>query len=149
VPVLCAGGTLSAADGAFNVGTMIDTSTGFLLRTLTAPSQTLAGSFCSPRSIIQVSATPMIAQNFNANPPPGFSKTVHYTATASGWTDVPATYATGSATNASASQTRNSAYTGNITVSVANFSTAGGDALRMVGDTSYLGLVTVTVSAAN
>ncbi len=149
VPLLCAGGTLSVADGAFDVGTMIDTSTGFLLPTLSAPARTLAGSFCSPRSTIQVAATPMIAQNFAANPPTGFSKTVNYTATASGWTDVPATFSTAAATNPSAVQSRNSAYTGNITVSVSNFTTGGGDALRMVGDTSYLGLVTVTVAAAN
>jgi hypothetical protein len=149
VPLLCAGGTLSVADGSFDVGTLIDTSTGFLLPTLSAPSRTLSGSFCSPRSTIQVAATPMIAQNFAANPPSGFSKTVHYTATASGWTDIPATYSTAAVANPSAIQSRNSAYTGNITVSVSNFTTGGGDALRMVGDTSYLGLVTVTVAAAN
>ena len=149
VPILCSGGTLSASDGSFAVGTLIDTSTGFLLRTLSATSRTLAGSFCSPRSTIRVSATPMIAQNFSANPPSGFSKTVHYTAVASGWTDAPATFSTASVANESALQSRNSAYTGDITVSVSNFTTGGGDTLRMVGDTNYLGLVTVTVSAAN
>ena len=91
----------------------------------------------------------MIAQNFSANPPSGFSKTVHYTAVASGWTDAPATFSTASVVNAAALQSRNSAYTGDITVSVSNFTTGGGDTLRMVGDTNYLGLVTVTVSAAN
>ena len=149
VPLLCAGGTSSGNDSVFEVGTLIDTSTGFLLRTLSAPSRTLSGTFCSSRSTIRVSATPMIAQNFSASPSSGFSKTVHYTAVASGWTDVPASFSTASTANSLALQSRDRAYTGNITVSVSNFSTGGGDTLRMVGDTSYLGLVTVTVSAAN
>ena len=149
VPLLCAGGTSSGNDSVFEVGTLIDTSTGFLLRSLSAPSRTLSGTFCSSRSTIRVSATPMIAQNFSASPSSGFSKTVHYTAVASGWTDVPASFSTASANNGLALQSRNRAFTGNITVSVSNFSTGGGDTLRMVGDTNYLGLVTVTVSAAN
>jgi hypothetical protein len=149
VPALCAGGTLSAANGTFDVGVLIDTSTGFLLPTLSAPNKVLNGAFCSSRSTITVSATPMTAQNFTAAPPTGFSRTVNYTATASGWTDTAAAFTTGAATNAAATQSRSTAFTGNITVGVANFTTGGGNTLRMVADTNYQGLVTVTLAVAN
>ncbi len=149
VPALCAGGTLTAADGTFNVGTLIDTSTGFLLTTLSAPTKTLVGSFCSSRSTITVSATPMTAVNFTATPPTGFSRTVNYTAAASGWTDTAASFTTGAATNPAAVQARNTAFTGNIAVGVSNFTTGGGNTLRMVADTNYQGVVTVTLAVAN
>jgi hypothetical protein len=149
VPALCAGGTLSTADGTFNVGTLIDTSTGFLLTNLAAPNKTLAGSFCSARSTITVSATPMVATNFTATPPTGFSRTVNYTATASGWTDTAASFTTNAAANAAAVQARNTAFTGNIVVGVSSFTTGGGNTLRMVADTNYQGLVTVTLAVAN
>lgn len=149
VPALCAGGTLSAADGTFNVGTLIDTSTGFLLNSLSAPAKTLVGSFCSARSSITVSATPMAAQNFTATPPAGFSRTVNYTATASGWTATPASFTTGAGENGAAVQTRNTAFTGDITVAVSNFATAGGNTLRMVADSDYQGLVTVTLAVVD
>jgi hypothetical protein len=149
VPSLCSGGTLSAADGTFDVGVLIDTSTGFLLPTLSAPSKVLSGAFCSSRSSITVSATPMTAQNFTAAPPAGFSRTVNYSASASGWTDTPASFTTGAATNTAATQNRATAFTGNITVGVSNFTTGGGNTLRMVADTNYQGLVTVTLAVAN
>jgi hypothetical protein len=149
VPALCAGGTLSAANGTFDVGVLIDTSTGFLLPTLSAPNKVLNGAFCSSRSTITVSATPMTAQNFTAAPPTGFSRTVNYTATASGWTDTAAAFTTSAASNTAATQSRSTAFTGNITVGVSNFTTGGGNALRMVADTNYQGLVTVTLAVAN
>ncbi len=149
VPALCSGGTLTAPDGTFNVGVMTDTSTGFLLPSLTAPAKVLTGAFCSSRSTINISATPMTAQNFTATPPTGFSRTVNYTATASGWTDTAASFTTGAATNPAATQSRSTAFTGNITVGVANFATGGGATLRPVADTQYRGLVTVTLAVAN
>jgi hypothetical protein len=150
VPPLCSGGTLAAANGtAFELGVLIDTATGFLKSGLTAPSKTLSGAFCSSRSAITVAATPMTAQNFTATAPTGFSRTVNYNATASGWTATPATVSTGAASNPNATQQRATAFTGDITVAVDSFTTAGGNGLRMVADTNYQGTVTVTLAVVS
>lgn len=148
VPALCSGGTLSGGDGVFDVGVLIDTSTGFLLPTLTAPPKTLTGAFCSARSTISVEATPMTSQNFTGTPPSGFSRAVNFTASASGWTVTPATFDTGAAANPGATQQRDAAFTGDIVVAVSDFTTAGGNALRMVADPAYEGAVTVTLAVA-
>jgi hypothetical protein len=146
VPALCSGGALGGAGSAFELGVMIDTTTGFLRPDLSAPPKLLVGAFCSSRSQIKVDATPMAAQNFTTEPPAGFSRIVHYDATASGWTTSPAVFHTGAATNPAASQERSTAFTGDISVGVSNFTTAGGDSLRMVADTAYQGTVTVTLA---
>lgn len=148
VPIICAGGTLAGGD-TFDVGVLIDTTTGFLRTDLSAPNQVLAGSFCSTRATINVLATPMVAQNFAATPPGGFSRQVDYVATASGWTTTPASYNTAAATNLAATQSRATAFTGPITVGIGGFATGGGSALRLVADTNYRGTVTVTLTAAD
>ena len=149
VPTLCSAGTLTGGDTVFDLGVLIDTSTGLLLPNLAAPSKTLTGTFCSTRSTIVVQASPLVAQNFTAAPEAGFSRTVNYTATAAGWTATPASFNTGDASNAAATQTRETAFTGDISVAVNGFYTDGGDNLRLVADTAYEGLVTVTLTAAN
>lgn len=149
VPPLCSGGTLTGGNTIFDLGVLIDTTTGLLRTDLTASPRTLTGAFCSARSSITVQATAMAAQNFTALPPAGFSRTVNYTATASGWTTTPATFTTGATANANAVQTRDTAFTGPITVSLANFATGGGATLRPVSDTRYTGTVTVTLAAVN
>lgn len=149
VPPLCAGGTLTGGNDIFDLGVLIDTTTGFLRTDLSAPNKIMTGSFCTTRSTINVSATPLTAQNFTATPPAGFSRTVNYTATAAGWTTTPASFNTATVANPAATQTRNTAFTGDITVGIAGFATGGGNSLRMIADTSYRGLVTVTLAAAN
>jgi hypothetical protein len=149
VPPLCSGGTLTGGNTTFDLGVLIDTTTGLLRTDLAAPPKTLTGAFCTARSSITVQATAMAAQNFTAVPPAGFSRTVNYTATASGWTTTPATFTTGATANAGSVQTRDTAFTGPITVSLANFATGGGAALRLVSDTRYAGTVTVTLAAVN
>ena len=149
VPALCSGGSLAGGEGAFELGVLIDTSTGFLLPALSAPPKTLTGAFCSSRSAITIEATPLTAQNAPDAPPAGFSKTVHYTASASGWTPAPAVFVTGAATQPASTQQRATAFTGDVTVSVGDFVTGGGNALRMVADPSYQGLVTVTLSVVD
>ncbi|NCP11415.1 MAG: hypothetical protein GW859_05590 [Sphingomonadales bacterium] len=149
VPALCAGGTIAGANATFDLGVLVDTSTGFLRTDLAAPAKTITGSFCSIRSTIRVEATPMTAQTFTAVPPSGFSRTVDYTATASGWTTTPARYATEEAIHTDATQSRATAFTGDITVALSQFSTGGGTALRLVSDPSYSGTVTVTLTAAD
>ena len=148
VPAQCFGGTLSG-DGSFDLGVLIDLTTGLLRTDLGAPSEVMVGSFCTSRSTITVNASPLEAQNFTATPPTGFSRRVHYSATASGWTTTPASFDTAAAANAAATQSRNSAFTGDITVAISNFSTDGGQTLRLVGDESYRGVVTVTLAAVN
>lgn len=149
VPILCSIGTVSASDNVFAVGLLTDTSTGRLLPNLSAPPRVIAASYCNTRSQISIAASPMEAQSYTAAPPDGFSRIVDYTATASGWTAAPASYMTGSATNPQATQLRNTAFGGDITVSVSAFQTNGGNDLRLVSDDAYRGIVTVTLLAVN
>lgn len=148
VPSLCTAGTVTGGNNTIDLGVLTDTATGFLRTDLTAPPRIITGSFCSSRSTIRVEATPMVAQNFTAAPPAGFSRTVNYTASATGWTPSPAVFSTAQTTNAAATQTRNTAFTGDITVALSNFTTGGGNALRLVADNRYLGTVVVTLTAA-
>ena len=74
---------------------------------------------------------------------------MNYTATASGWTTPAANFTTGAGSNAAATQSRPTPFTGDITVGISGFATVGGANLRPVADTSYTGLVTVTLAVAN
>lgn len=149
VPALCSVGTPDNSGGVFNMGVLVDTTTGLLRTDLSAPDKKLTGAFCSARSTIAVNALPMQAQSFTGTPPSGFASAVNYTATASGWTTTAASFQTASSSNPAATQTRSSAFTGDITVGVSAFATAGGASLRPVADNQYLGQVTVTLTAAN
>lgn len=148
VPALCSVGFPDNTGGVFDMGVLIDTTTGLLRTDLAAPDKTLAGAFCSSRSTIVIQATPMVALNFTGTPPAGFSSAVDYVATASGWTIVPATFNTAASSHPAATQVRDTAFTGDITVGVSNFATAGGASLRPVADEQYRGEITVTLTAA-
>lgn len=147
-PAMCFAGTLSGT-GSYDLGVLINTTTGQLRSDLTAPAQILVGSFCTGRSTITVSATPIEAQNYTASPPSGFARRVDYTATASGWTVTPASYNTAAAANTAATQARPTSFSGDVTVAISNFATTGGQSLRLIADGSYRGLVTVTIAAVN
>ena len=147
-PAMCFGGTLTGS-GSYDLGVLIDATTGQLRTDLSAPTKVLVGSFCTGRSTITVAATPLAAQSSTVAPPSGFSRSVDYVATATGWTTIPASYNTATATNSAATQTRASAFTGDITVAISGFATNGGNSLRLVADDNYLGLVTVTIAAVN
>ena len=147
-PAMCFGGTL-AGDGTYDLGILIDTTTGQLRTDLTAPPKLLVGSFCTGRSTITIQATPLVAQNFTTSPPGGFARSVDYVATASGWTVTPASYNTAAAANSAATQTRPTSFTGDVSVAISGFSTTGGQSLRLVADNNYRGLVTVTIAAVN
>lgn len=148
VPVICAGGVLSEGGSTFELGVLVNTTTGLLRTDLAVPDKVLTGAFCSALSTISVAATRMSAQNVTAAAPAGFSTDVDFTATASGWTTTPASVNTATATNPAATQSRTTPFSGNITVGLSNFATTGGN-VRLVADTSYLGSVTVTLTAAN
>lgn len=149
VPAMCVGGTLAGTGATFDMGVLIDLNTGLLRTDLASPPKLLSGSFCSARSTITVNATPMAAQTFTTTPPAGFSRVVNYTATAAGWTTTPASFVTGAGSNPAAVQTRATAFSGDITVSVGSFSTDGGATQRLVADTNYQGNVTVTLAVAS
>lgn len=148
VPAVCAAGAVSGGDNVFAVGVLVDTTTGFLRDDLSAPAKTLAASFCNAQSTISISATPMTAQSAVGAAPAGFTNAVDFTAVASGWTTTEASTNTGAGSNPAASQSRNTAFAGDIVVSLSNFAPAGG-ALRPVADPDYRGTVTVTLAVAN
>ena len=149
VPALCSAGTVTGGDQVFGLGVMIDTSTGFMLNNLAAPNKVVTGSFCNFRSTISIAAAPMTAQAATGAPPAGFANAVNFTATASGWTTTAASTTTGAVSNPAASQSRLTAFAGDITVGVSGFSPVGGTGLRLVSDPSYRGTVTVTLAVAN
>jgi hypothetical protein len=148
VPALCSIGIPDNSGAIFDLGVLVDTTTGLLRTDLSAPDKILAGAFCASRSTIEISATPMQAQNFSGAAPVGFSNAVNYVATASGWTATPASFDTASATNPGALQVRASAFTGDISVGISDFATAGGATLLPVADDEYMGQVVVTLSAS-
>lgn len=148
VPAVCAAGAVTGGDNVFGVGVLVDTTTGFLRSDLSAPAKTLTGSFCNARSTISISATPMTAQSAAGAAPAGFTNAVDFTAAASGWTTTAATTSTAAGAGAAASQTRDTAFAGDIVVSLSNFAPAGG-ALRPVADPDYRGTVTVTLAVTN
>jgi hypothetical protein len=149
VPILCTAGTLSNDNGVFAVGVLVDLSTGLLRNDLSAPPKILQGTFCTSRSTITVAASPLVAQAFTTTPPTGFSRTVNFTATAAGWTPNAAVFTTGASANPNAVQTRDTGFTGDITVSIGAFTTGGGPTLRLVEDPLYQGAVVVTLAAAS
>lgn len=149
VPTICSVGSLGTGNDTFDLGVLIELSTGLLRTDLSAPDKVLTEAFCSGRSTIEIEATQMTAQNATGVPPTGFSRGVNYVATASGWTTTPASFDTAAASNPAALQERPTAFSGDITVGISDFSTAGGDTLRLVADTTYNGVVTVTISAAS
>jgi len=145
-PTFCTVGALQGADNVFDLGILVDTTTGLLLQSLSAPPKTLTGAFCNTGSTISISATPIEAQTLTGAPPSGHSDEVDFTATASGWTDVPAVFSTANGANPQATQTRATPFAGDIVVSIGSFETAGGSSLRMLADPVYRGSITLTLT---
>lgn len=147
VPPLCSFGAVSTTVGSFDVGVLIDTTTGLLRTDLSAPNKTINGSWCNARSTLNVSGVLMTAQNFTATPPTGFSRGVNFVATASGWTPTAASFDTSvTGAQAPATQTQVQPNATTITLAVGTFATDGGTTLRPVADTSYQGSVTLTLT---
>lgn len=142
---LCAIGAITGGDSTFAVGSLINPATGFLSATLSAPAKTVTGSWCNAPSTITLAATPLGATDV-ATAPAGFTRAVNYTATATGWSATPASFATGAATNPAAVQNATTATAGNITVAIGSFAAAGGDTLRPVASPTYQGAVTLTLA---
>lgn len=134
---------------SFDLGVLVNTTTGQLAPDLTAAPKVLGASFCNARSNITVSASPLTAQTFTTTPPAGFSRTVDYVAEAAGWTPAPARFDTAASANAAASQLQAAPLSADITVSLSDFATRGGDTLRLAADEAYRGSVSVTLGVAN
>ena len=149
VVTFCTTGTLVNDTTVFDLGVLTDPTTGELKNNIAPVSKTLNGAVCNAASTINVAAQPMTAQSFTIAAPSGFSRSVDYTATASGWTTTPAVYETGLSANAAATQTRPSAFSGQITVTLSDFNTTGGSTLRLVADPNYMGAIVVTLAAGN
>ena len=148
-PTFCTVGGLQGTDNVFDLGILIDTTTGLLSQSLSAPPKTMAGAFCNTGSTISIAATSIEAQTLTGAPPSGYSDEVDFTATASGWTTSPAVFATGSGANPQATQTRGTPFSGNIIVSIDDFETTGGSTLRMLADPVYRGSITLTLTTTN
>lgn len=149
VGAVCTVGSVEGADEVFDLGVLVDTTTGLLAPSLSAPPKILSGAYCNTRSRLEIAATPLVAQDFQTLAPEGFSTSVDFTATASGWTDAPARFRTGVATNPEAVQVRETAFAGQVVVAISDFATTGGPTLRPVADPEYRGAVVVTLTAAD
>jgi hypothetical protein len=110
---------------------------------------------CSGPSSIKVSAKALRRNPPNASVPNGQSQTANFTATASGWSNTAATVTTAetlptgtTTTYTGAPQTQNSAKTGNIIVTVNNFTSvvgSNGNGSKLV-DGPYSATITVSLS---
>ena len=147
VPALCAFGTIDGTNGRFDLGVLINTSTGFLRTDLAPAPRTITGSWCNSRSSLNVTGTLMTAQGFTTAPPTQFSTGVHFDAAASQWTSTPASFSTGVTTaQAGATQIQTSPNASNIVLTLSSFTTRGGTTLRPVADSNYAGSVTLTLT---
>ena len=138
--------------GTFTVGggNLIDPSTGLLATGLvTDGAQTISGSWCNTASVISLAASPMLQTTFVGAPPTGWTKSVNYKATASGWgPDLPVT-TTGDVSGASptsntATQIVTSPTAANIVISLSDFVTPGSNSRLVAG--TYTGSVVVTLA---
>jgi hypothetical protein len=149
VPTFCTGGTVSDGGGAFNLGVLIDQTTGFLRADLAAPPKTVNGAFCNAPSNVTIAASRMVPTSFSSTPPVGFSAGVDFVATATGWTATPASTSTATTTNAGATQSRPTPGGAVISIGISGFSTQGGATLRPVADPVYRGQVVLTLTVVS
>ena len=149
VAARCTAGTLVGGDSVFDLGVLIDTATGFLRPDLSAPPKVLTAAYCNSQSVITIVATPMVAQSFSGPAPTGFTDSVDFVATASGWTPTPAAFDTSQNANPGAIQARNQPWGGDITVSLSGFTAHGGATLKPVADPQYQGTIVVSLSVAD
>jgi len=147
VPPLCLLGEVGDEEGQFDMGVLTDRSTGFLRRGLTAPAKRIQGSFCNGPSELNIEAVLMTPEGITGTPRRGFSRGVHFTATASGWTDVPARFRTSeTGTQPQATQRRDGPREADILIDVSDFEMNGGPDQRPVASRRYEGAVIVTLA---
>lgn len=147
VPPLCLLGELTNANGEFAMGVLSDSITGLLRRDLAAPSKRIAASFCNSPSQLSIEAEEMLPVDAGGTPREGFGRRVNFVATASGWTDQPATYDTsGPVVQPTAVRLQPQPREGDIIIDVSDFEMQGGSGIRPVASRRYQGTVTVTLA---
>ncbi|KAA9014343.1 hypothetical protein [Sphingobium limneticum] len=146
VPYLCQIGGASTTREAFDMGVLVDVSTGYLKRNMTAPDRIIDDTWCNAPSQIEIRAVELAPQNATAQLREGFAGAVHFTAAASGWSETPASFRTDGASEQSSSiQTAPQPRVTSITISLTDFRMRDGASLRPVASRSYLGAVIVTL----
>lgn len=149
VPALCQIGGSGTTREAFPLGVMVDTSSGFLRRNMTTPDRVVEDTWCNAPSQIEVRAIELAPQAAVARLRDGFANAVHFTATATGWTETPASYRTdGASIQQSAIQNAPQPRVTTITIGLSDFRMRDGASLRPIASRSYLGAVVVTLRPA-
>lgn len=144
-----------SGNGTFTVGggNLIDAATGALASGLTTDGQQqITGSWCNGSSKITITANPLVQTGFVGTPPSSFTKSVNYTATASGWGPDLSVTTTADNTGANptsnnASQTVTSPTESTIDVNLSNFTAPGGATQKLVAG-NYTGSVVITLATS-
>lgn len=152
VPASCTLAPLGTGAGTFTVGggNLIDPSTGLLATGLTTDGpQTITGSWCNTASNITLVANPMLQSVFVGAPPTGWTKSVNYKATATGWGPDLSVTTTGDTSGANptsnnATQTVASPTAANIVINLSSFVTPGANSRLVAG--TYTGSVVVSLA---
>ncbi len=146
VPPVCQIGGSTDTRGSFDLGVLIDTQTGLLRRNLAPPQKDLGDTWCNAPSQIEISAIELTPQGATAQLRSGFSNAIHYTATASGWTDTAATYRTdGATTQRDAVQIAPDPRVVPLVITASDFRLREGSATRPLASRAYLGAIRVTL----
>ncbi|HEX3919751.1 MAG TPA: hypothetical protein VHW60_20625 [Caulobacteraceae bacterium] len=152
VTAACTLAPVGAGAGTFTVGggNLIDTTTGLLAAGLhTDGPQTITGSWCNTNSVLTLAANPMVQTLFSGAPPSGWTKSVNYTATSTGWGNALPVATTSDisglnpSTN-SATETVTTPTAATISIDLTNFVTPGSNSRLVAG--TYTGSVVVTLA---
>jgi len=147
VPARCRVGEIRGAGDTFDLGVMIDTSTGLLRRDLSAPDKVVTGSFCNTQSVLTVRAVPMAPEDVTFLSSDAFTRRIDFIATASGWTETPARFKTSAGENQSgAAQIQPNPTDVDLILSLSDFTANGGADRRPVASDDYVGQVTLTLT---
>lgn len=146
--------SLGSSNGSILIKTTVPAN-GKLDTSLNGTTFNLPGLFCDASSSINVSATELRLNPPVAKVPNGQSEAANFTATAAGWSSSAATVTTaetspnGSTTIfAGIPRVQSSAKSGNLTVTVNNFTTVvgpNGNGLKLI-DGSYSATITVSLT---
>ncbi len=147
VAARCRVGEIEGGGDTFDMGVLIDTSTGLLRRDLDAPDKVVTGSFCNTQSTLTVRALPMAPEDVTFLSSDAFTRRIDFIATASGWTQTPARFETaGGETQGAAAQIQPNPTDVDLILSLSDFTANGGADRRPVASDDYVGQVTLTLT---
>jgi hypothetical protein len=146
--------SLGASTGSLLINTTVPAS-GKLDASVDGTSFALTGLYCDAPSSIRLSATALRRNPPNDKVPNGQSQAANYTATATGWSSTPAIVTTSEASPFGSTmvftgtpRSQPSAKSGNLTVTVNNFTTvvgANGNGQKLM-DGPYSATITVSLT---